>query len=54
LLGLALERPPAVLDGVLGVVVIIGRQSDGDKWYKENGDNKKIGAAGEPVARESV
>ena len=52
MLGFALERPPAVLDGVLEVVVIIERQSDGDKRYKENGENKKIGAACGPVAGE--
>ena len=52
MLGFALERPAAVLDGVLGVMVIIGRQSDGDKRHKENGVNKKIGAARGPVAGE--
>lgn len=52
MVGFALERPPAVLDGVLGVMVITARQSDGDKRYKENGENNKIGAACGPVAGE--
>jgi hypothetical protein len=41
LLGLALARPAAVLDGVLGIVVITWRRSDGVKRKKKK-KNKEI------------
>ena len=41
MLGLALARPLEVLEGVLGVVVIItGRRPDRDKKRKKNGKQK--------------